>query len=135
MSTERPTREYAQASQTSFRNSFSNAAALAARLLGLRGAFAGAVVLVILCALSGKYFNFSDTWQLAINTGASIATFPMMFLIQNTQNRDALSSHLKLDEVIRSIQDADNRMMRIELSNRRGAGSPCDQLRPSALRI
>lgn len=115
MSTESPTRESAQAPQTGFRNSFSSAAAVAARLLGSPWAFAGAVVLVFLWAVLGKHFNFSDTWQLVINTGTSIATFLMVFLIQNTQNRDARAIHLKLDEVIRSIQDADNRMMRIEL--------------------
>ena len=87
---------------------------MAARWLGSSWAFAAAVLLVILWALLGKHFKFSDTWQLVINTGTSIATFLMVFLIQNTQNRDARAIHLKLDEVIRSIQDADNRMMRIE---------------------
>ena len=115
MSTQRPTRESTQATQTSVRNSFSSAAATSARLLGSPWAFAGAAVLVVLWALLGKHFNFSDTWQLVINTGTSIATFLMVFLIQNTQNRDARAIHLKLDEMIRSTQDADNRMMKIEV--------------------
>ena len=97
-----------------FRTWFSNSAAFSARLLGSPWAFAGAVALVIMWALVGKHFNFSDTWQLVINTGTSIATFLIVFLIQNTQNRDARAMHLKLDEVIRAVQDADNRMMRIE---------------------
>ena len=113
MVTEHPTPESA-ASRTTFRSFFGSAAALSARLLGSPWAFAVAVVLVVLWALLGKHFKFSDTWQLVINTGTSIATFLMVFLIQNTQNRDARAIHLKLDEVIRSIQDADNRMMRIE---------------------
>ena len=106
--------EGTNANSVKFRTWFSNSAAFAARLLGSPWAFAGAVVLVMLWAVVGKHFNFSDTWQLVINTGTSIATFLIVFLIQNTQNRDARAMHLKLDEVIRAVQDADNRMMRIE---------------------
>jgi low affinity Fe/Cu permease len=64
--------------------------------------------------VSGPFFGFSDTWQLVINTGTTIVTFLMVFLIQNTQNRDALAMHLKLDEVIRAIEGADNTMIQAE---------------------
>jgi len=64
--------------------------------------------------LTGPTFHFSDTWQLIINTGTTIVTFLMVFLIQNTQNRDAKAVHLKLDELIRAIQGARNRLVDLE---------------------
>jgi low affinity Fe/Cu permease len=64
--------------------------------------------------VSGPIFDFSDTWQLVINTTTTIITFLMVFLIQNTQNRDALAMHLKLDELIHSIETADDRIIRAE---------------------
>ena len=82
--------------------------------VGSPWAFILALGVVVAWGLTGPIFHFSDTWQLVINTGTSIATFLIVFLIQNTQNRDARAMHLKLDEVIRAVQDADNRMMRIE---------------------
>lgn len=75
-------------------------------------AFIGAVTITIIWAVTGPFFGFSQTWQLVINTDATIITFLMVFLIQNTQNRDALAVHLKLDELIRAMQDADNALMR-----------------------
>ena len=76
--------------------------------------FLAALAVVIVWAVSGPFFAFSETWQLVINTGTTIVTFLMVFLIQNTQNRDAMAVHLKLDEVIRAIEGADNTMMRAE---------------------
>jgi low affinity Fe/Cu permease len=76
--------------------------------------FAVAVGLLLVWALVGPIFHFSDSWQLVINTGTTIITFLMVFLIQNTQNRDAVAMHLKLDELILSIHGARNRLMDLE---------------------
>jgi low affinity Fe/Cu permease len=73
-----------------------------------------AMVIVILWAVSGPMFAFSDTWQLVINTGTTIVTFLMVFLIQNTQNRDAAAMQAKLDELIRSIEEARGQFIGIE---------------------
>jgi low affinity Fe/Cu permease len=82
--------------------------------LGTVWAFAGACSVVLVWALSGPLFGFSEGWQLVINTGTTIVTFLMVFLIQNTQNRDARALHLKLDELIRSINPARNRLIDLE---------------------
>jgi low affinity Fe/Cu permease len=82
--------------------------------MGSRWSFLGAMFIIIAWAVSGPYFHYSDTWQLVVNTATTIVTFLMVFLIQNTQNRDARAIHLKLDEIIRSIQPADNEMIDIE---------------------
>ena len=82
--------------------------------MGSRWAFAVAVGVIILWALSGPIYRYSDTWQLVINTGTTIVTFLMVFLIQNTQNRDARAINLKLDELIESIKSARNEMIDIE---------------------
>jgi low affinity Fe/Cu permease len=82
--------------------------------LGSKWAFAGAILIIIGWAASGPLFHFTDTWQLVINTGTTIVTFLMVFLIQNTQNRDARAINLKLDEVIRSTKGAGDEMMNIE---------------------
>lgn len=71
-------------------------------------------LLIIIWAATGPIFGFSDTWQLVINTGTTIVTFLMVFLIQNTQNRDAKVMHLKLDEVIRALKDARNTLIDLE---------------------
>jgi low affinity Fe/Cu permease len=73
-----------------------------------------ALAIIVVWAVTGPVFGFSETWQLVINTGTTIVTFLMVFLIQNTQNRDALAMHLKLDELIRSIETADNAIIRAE---------------------
>lgn len=73
--------------------------------------FLAAALIIILWGVSGPLFNFSDTWQLVINTGTTIITFLMVFLIQNTQNRDAQAFHLKLDELIRALKGARNNMI------------------------
>ena len=77
---------------------------------GSSWAFVSAVLIVVVWAISGPIFGFSDTWQLVINTGTTIVTFLMVFLIQNTQNRDAQALHLKLDELIRALEGARQEM-------------------------
>ena len=81
---------------------------------GHASTFAFALGLVLVWALTGPIFGYSDTWQLVINTATTVVTFLMVFLIQNTQNRDARAIHLKLDEIIRSIHHAHNEMIDIE---------------------
>ena len=77
-------------------------------------AFLIALAIVVVWGLSGPIFHWSDTWQLVINTGTTIVTFLMVFLIQNTQNRDAMAVHMKLDELIHAVSAADNTLMRAE---------------------
>ncbi|MDZ4721919.1 MAG: low affinity iron permease family protein [Roseiflexaceae bacterium] len=77
-------------------------------------AFIIAVATLIVWAITGPLFGFSDTWQLVINTGTTIITFLMVFLIQNTQNRDAQAMHLKLDELLRSIKEARTDLVDLE---------------------
>lgn len=89
-------------------------AAWASQVVGSSWAFFVAVALILAWVLSGPYFHYSDTWQLVINTATTIITFLMVFLIQNTQNRDARAIHLKLDEIIRSHKTAHNEMINIE---------------------
>jgi low affinity Fe/Cu permease len=84
------------------------------RVLGSAWAFAGAILIIIIWGLTGPAFRYSNTWQLIINTGTTIVTFLMVFLIQNTQNRDAKAVHLKLDEVIRALKGARNQLIDLE---------------------
>ena len=86
----------------------------AANAVGNKWAFLGAMFIIVLWLVSGPYFHYSDTWQLIINTGTTVVTFLVVFLIQNTQNRDARAIHLKLDEIIKSIDQAHNEMIDIE---------------------
>ena len=86
----------------------------AAYLVGTKWAFLAALLVIVLWLASGPYFHYSDTWQLIINTGTTVVTFLVVFLIQNTQNRDARAIHLKLDEIIKSIDQAQNEMIDIE---------------------
>src|SRR5436190_8688863 len=83
-------------------------------LLGSAWAFAGALLVILVWILTGPTFHFSDTWQLIINTATTVITFLMVFLIQNTQNRDAKAVHLKLDEVIRALKGARNQLVDLE---------------------
>jgi low affinity Fe/Cu permease len=83
-------------------------------LLGSAWAFAAAVFAILVWIVTGPTFHFSDTWQLIINTATTIVTFLMVFLIQNTQNRDAKAMHLKLDEVIRALKGARNQLVDLE---------------------
>src|SRR5438876_11811648 len=83
-------------------------------ILGSAWAFISAIFIIVVWGLTGPAFHFSDTWQLIINTGTTIVTFLMVFLIQNTQNRDAKAVHLKLDELIRAVQGARNQLVDLE---------------------
>ncbi|HEX5957222.1 MAG TPA: low affinity iron permease family protein [Hyphomicrobiaceae bacterium] len=93
---------------------FDNLARQASVALGSAWAFILACAAVVTWGATGAVFNFSDAWQLVINTGTTIATFLMVFLLQNTQNRDAKALHLKLDELIRSTKKARNRLIDLE---------------------
>lgn len=86
----------------------------ASNWMGSAGAFVWSCVIVAIWAVSGPWFNFSDTWQLVINTGTTVATFLMVFLIQNTQNRDAKAIHIKLDELVKANSGARNAIVGAE---------------------
>ena len=96
------------------RHGFSHFAARTSTIMGSSPAFLVATAIVVIWAVTGPYFHYSDSWQLVINTGTTVVTFLMVFLIQNTQNRDARALHLKLDEVIRALHSAHNEMIHIE---------------------
>src|SRR2546423_13531596 len=85
-----------------------------ASAIGTPIAFAVAVAVIVMWAVLGPLFHYSDTWQLVINTATTIVTFLVVFLIQNTQNRDAKAIHLKLDELIRAVEAARNRLVDLE---------------------
>jgi low affinity Fe/Cu permease len=93
---------------------FARFAARSSLHLGSRWAFIGAIAVILVWALTGPIFHYSDTWQLVINTGTTIVTFLMVFLIQNTQNRDARAIHLKLNELIHAVDKAKNKMIDVE---------------------
>ena len=93
---------------------FDHFASLVTRWVGTPAMFCAAVIVVLVWALSGPVFKFSETWQLVINTGTTIVTFLMVFLIQQSQNKDSVAIHLKLNELLASNQEASNRMIGIE---------------------
>jgi low affinity Fe/Cu permease len=104
-----------ECSQTGALNEkFRKFAVCIAKFAGTPIAFTISLFLIVGWALSGPFFQFSDTWQLVINTGTTIITFLMVFLIQNMQNRDAKAIHLKLDELIRAIKGARNNLVTLE---------------------
>ena len=86
----------------------------ATKATGTSAAFVIAVAVLIVWGISGPIFHFSDTWQLVINTGTTIVTFLMVFLIQRTQNKDALAIHLKLNEIVAALEGASNRLIDVE---------------------
>jgi low affinity Fe/Cu permease len=96
------------------RDAFRIFARKSSMVLGSAWAFVVAVLIIAVWALTGPTFHFSDTWQLIINTGTTIVTFLMVFLIQNTQNRDSKALHLKLDEIIRALKGARNQLVDLE---------------------
>jgi low affinity Fe/Cu permease len=93
---------------------FSAAALWTSRQCGRASTFIVACMTIVAWAVTGPVFHYSDTWQLVINTGTTIVTFLMVFLIQNTQNRDMSALHLKLDELIRVNEDARNKLLNLE---------------------
>ncbi len=107
-------KELKERQDVGFRAHFGRIASATATFAGSPWMFLFALAIVVLWGVLGPIYHYSDTWQLVINTGTTIVTFLMVFLIQNTQNRDARAIHLKLDEIIRSIQHAHNEMIDIE---------------------
>jgi low affinity Fe/Cu permease len=93
---------------------FSKFAIRVADLVGSSAAFFGAVIVIAAWAITGPIFGYSDTWQLWINTGTTIVTFLMVFVIQHTQNRDSRSLHLKLDELLRAVHGTHAEMMNLK---------------------
>jgi low affinity Fe/Cu permease len=93
---------------------FSRFAKRTAKASGHPVTFLLACLVIVIWAVTGPVFGFSDTWQLVINTGTTIVTFLMVFLIQNTQNRDSEAMHLKLDELIRAVKGAHNALLDLE---------------------
>src|SRR6188474_1118783 len=93
---------------------FEKLSELVARKSGTTGAFLAAAGIVVLWAALGPVFGFSNTWQLVINTGTTIVTFLMVFLIQRSQNKDAVAVHLKLNELVAAVQGASNRLIDVE---------------------
>lgn len=93
---------------------FSGLSEEVSKITGHYGSFLIAITFIIIWSLSGPFFNYSDTWQLIVNTTTTIITFLMVFLIQNSQNRDSCALHTKVDELIDALKNADERVIGIE---------------------
>ena len=100
--------------RTTFGQMLERASQQATHLSGSSWAFASAALVIIVWLITGPVFRFSDTWQLVINTGTTVVTFLMVFLIQRSQNKESLAVQLKLNEIVAAIQGASNRLIDIE---------------------
>jgi low affinity Fe/Cu permease len=100
--------------EKTMRDAFRRFAHRASDIVGSPAAFLAGLIVIVIWGVTGPIFRYSDTWQLIINTGTTIITFLMVFLIQNTQNRDSRAIHLKLDELIRSVHTARNELVGLE---------------------
>lgn len=109
-----PSSRLTNTSGYSVKEAFRHFAKRSAEAVGTPAAFLGSIVLIVLWGASGALFHYSDTWQLVINTATTIVTFLMVFLIQNTQNRDSKAIHLKLDELIKAIRGARNSIIDLD---------------------
>jgi len=98
----------------SFSESFNRVARATSKAAGHPLTFAAAAGIIVVWAVTGPAFHFSDTWQLVINTGTTVVTFLMVFLIQNTQNRDSVAMQIKLDELLRALRGAETAMADLE---------------------
>lgn len=99
---------------SSTKDFFHKIASLTSHVIGSPQAFVIAITIIIIWAATGSFFHYSDTWQLVINTGTTIVTFLVVFLIQNTQNSDSHAIHVKLDELIRAHKSAHNKFIGLE---------------------
>lgn len=106
-----------QVAGNSFAAAFSHVSAWVARASGMPATFVLALLVIVVWGVTGPLFHFSNAWQLVINTGTTIITFLMVFLIQNTQYRDSLAIQVKLDELLRAVETANNRFVGIEKLN------------------
>jgi low affinity Fe/Cu permease len=100
--------------RSSLARTFDRLACGATKASGTSWAFMTAVSVIVVWAVTGPLFHFSDTWQLVINTGTTVVTFLMVFLIQHTQNKDSLAVQLKLDEILAALPEASNKLIDIE---------------------
>ncbi len=101
-------------SNTAFSKFFDGFSSKVTKATGSSGAFVLAFLIIITWIITGPFFHFSDTWQLVINTGTTIITFLMVFVIQQSQNKDTMALHLKLNELIAATKGASNRLIDIE---------------------